>query len=83
MTKGLFWIIKCWWIPVCLWACAAGSIDQPAQPVHWSVAIFDYENVSPANMAQMNLGELLTAKAIETVSEMGRYQVVERQQFVK
>jgi curli biogenesis system outer membrane secretion channel CsgG len=81
MTTNRLFLAQWWWLSVLLWACAAGSPDVPRQtvPVRWSVAVFDFENLSPLNTADQDLTELLTAKAIETIEEAGRYDVVERQ----
>jgi curli biogenesis system outer membrane secretion channel CsgG len=43
------------------------------------VAVFDFENLSPLDAVQTDLTDLLTAKAIETIEDIGRYDVVERQ----
>jgi TolB-like protein len=83
MTVDRLWPAKWWWLPVLLWACAAGGQDvsrQPA-PVRGSVAVFDFENLSPLDTGDLDITGLLTAKAIETIEEAGRYDVVERQQL--
>jgi curli biogenesis system outer membrane secretion channel CsgG len=73
--------MKWWWLPVLICACAAGPSGMPSREVRWSVAVLDYENLSPLNTARMDLSELLTAKAIETIEETGRYDVIERQRL--
>jgi TolB-like protein len=81
MTPKRLSLTTWWWLPVLLWACAAGSPDVPRQtvPARLSVAVFDFENLSPLNTTDSDLTELLTAKAIETIEEAGQYDVVERQ----
>ena len=44
-----------------------------------SVAVLDYENLSPMNATSLDLSELLTVKAIETIEDVGDYNVVDRQ----
>jgi curli biogenesis system outer membrane secretion channel CsgG len=70
------------WLPVLLWACAAGSPALPRQQARWSVAVFDFENLSPGHTADLGLTEPLTAKAIETIEDTGKYDVVERQHLI-
>jgi curli biogenesis system outer membrane secretion channel CsgG len=70
---------KWWWLPVLLWACAAASPELPRQHTRWSVAVFDFENLSPLYTTDVDLTEPITAKAIETIDNMGKYDVVERQ----
>jgi TolB-like protein len=72
-----------WWLPLLIWACAAGGPDASRQPVpvRWSVAVFDFENLSPLDADDPDIAGLLTAKAIETIDEAGKYDVVERQQL--
>ncbi|MGD8834791.1 MAG: CsgG/HfaB family protein [Desulfobacteraceae bacterium] len=74
-------ILKWWWLPLMVCACAAGTSHMPSVHPRWSVAVLDYENLSPLNTAQADLTELLTAKAIETIENDGRYDVVERQRL--
>jgi curli biogenesis system outer membrane secretion channel CsgG len=72
-------ISKWAWLLLMVCACAAGSSPMTPRQERWSVAVFDYENLSPLNTAQTDLTELLTAKAIETIEDEGRFDVVERQ----
>lgn len=81
MTAKYVSIVKWWWLPVLVCACAAGPSGVPSQSVRWSVAVLDFENLSPLSTARMDLSELLTAKAIETIEEAGRYDVIERQRL--
>jgi curli biogenesis system outer membrane secretion channel CsgG len=68
-----------WWVPVLLWACAAGTAELPQQEARRSVAVFDFENLSPLHAADLDLTGPLTSKAIETIEAAGQYDVVERQ----
>jgi TolB-like protein len=72
-----------WWLPVLLWACATGGpqVAHPPATVRGSVAVFDFENLSPLDADDPDIAGLLTAKAIETIEENGQYDVVERQQL--
>jgi len=80
MTKCRL-ILKWWWLPILVSACAAGPSEKPPQPVSLTVAVFDFEDVSPFNEATSNISDLLTAKSIETIDETGRFDVVERQRL--
>lgn len=81
MTAERLSMYRWWWLPILIWACAAGSPEVAHRPVpiRSSVAVFDFENLSPLNTDDPDLSELLTAKAIETIEEAGQYDVVERQ----
>ena len=47
-----------------------------------TVAVWDLENLSPLDAVQPDIGELLSAKVIETLKETGDYTVVERERLV-
>jgi curli biogenesis system outer membrane secretion channel CsgG len=47
-----------------------------------SVAVWDFDNLSPAQMAQPDLGERLAGEATEAIARKGTYQVVERQRLL-
>jgi curli biogenesis system outer membrane secretion channel CsgG len=79
MTVNLISVSKWVWLLLVVCACAAGPSGMPLQQAPWSVAVFDYEDLSPLNTIHTDLTELLTAKAIETIENEGRYDVVERQ----
>jgi curli biogenesis system outer membrane secretion channel CsgG len=82
MTTDQLSLTKWGWLLVLVCAaCAAGTSGMPAQDARRSVAVFDYEDLSPLNATNLDLTELLTAKAIETIEDTGRYDVVERQQL--
>ncbi len=81
MTANKVSIAKWWWLLVLVYACAAGPSGMTPHPVRTSVAVLDYEDLSPMNAANLDLAELLTGKAIETIEEAGRYDVVERQRL--
>lgn len=75
------YITRWWWLLVFVWACASGTSGMAPQPERWSVAVLNYEDLSPLSQATMDLSELLTAKSIETIEDAGRYDVVERQRL--
>lgn len=77
-TKQLF-MARWLYLTVLVCACAAGPSGEPSRGVPSTVAVLDYENLSLMNSAHADLSELLTAKAIETITNAGRYDVVERQ----
>ena len=79
IVNQLVTISKWWWLLFMVCACAAGPSNMPSPHARWSVAVLDYENLSPLNTAQADLTDLLTAKAIETIEDDGRFDVVERQ----
>ena len=81
MTANCRFIIKWFWLPVLVCACASGPSGMPSQNVRGSVTVMDFENFSPLNTARMDLSELLTVKAIETIEEAGRYDVIGRQRL--
>ena len=56
----------------------ASSIDQQVS----TVAVWDLENFNPAEGPGLDMGELLAAKVIETLSESGTYELVEREQLI-
>ena len=47
-----------------------------------TIAVWDLENLSVDDASGVDLGQLLTAGVMETVSNKGTYQVVERQQLL-
>jgi TolB-like protein len=81
MISKLFIISKWWWLLVMVCACATAPAGPPTDHIRWSVAVFDFENLSPLDAVQADLTDLLTAKAIETIEDIGRYDVVERQRL--
>ena len=47
-----------------------------------AVAVWDLENLNPAETIGPDMGELLAAKVIETLKESGAFQVVERERLI-
>ena len=47
-----------------------------------AVAVWNLENLNPAETAGPDMGELLAAKVVETLKESDRYVVVEREQIL-
>ena len=58
------------------------TIEQVSYKKDTSVAVWDLENMSPTGFAGPDMGELLSAKVIETLRDTGDYIVVEREQIV-
>lgn len=79
MTADGLSTIKWLWLLPLVWACATNPSGLPSEQVPWSVAVLDYEDLSPLNTATQDLSELLTATAIATIEDTGRFDVVERQ----
>jgi curli biogenesis system outer membrane secretion channel CsgG len=77
-ANGLSTIKWLWLLPLVL-ACATSPSGLPSEQAPWSVAVFDYEDLSPLGTAAQDLSELLTATAIATIEDEGRFDVVERQ----
>lgn len=69
------------WLIVVVIACATGPSEKPSRPVALSVAVFDFEDVSPFKTAKADISGFLTNRAIETIDGAGRFDVVERQQL--
>jgi len=46
------------------------------------IAVWDFEDLSPAGSPLPDMGELLSARVIETLSESGRYTVVARERLL-
>lgn len=66
---------------IILWGCAA-TAPQPAQTPDKkpTVAIWDLENLSPTGTSQPDLGNMLSAKVIETFQQ-GGYPTIEREKL--
>ena len=81
MMSYRFSLFKWGAVLVMVCACAAAPAGPPMEHTRWSVAVFNFENLSPLDAAQADLTDLLTAKAIETIEGLDRYDVVERQRL--
>ncbi len=57
---------------------SASYMDQQVS----AVAVWDLENLNPAEDIGVDMGELLAAKVIETLKESGTFQVVERERLI-
>jgi curli biogenesis system outer membrane secretion channel CsgG len=77
-AHGLSTIKWLWLLPL-VWACATSPSGVPSEQRPLSVAVLDYEDLSPLDSADPDLSELLTATAIATIEDTGRFDVVERQ----
>ena len=65
-----------------LYGCAAAPVAPPAVPSDKKpiIAVWDLEDLSPLGIAQMDLGNLLSARIMETVQQAGGT-VVEREKL--
>jgi len=61
------------------WSCAAGPVTVEKGA---TIAVWDLEDVTPGKSALPDLGELLSAKIIETIKSSGDYTVVEREKLL-
>ena len=57
---------------------AARCVPSEKKP---TIAVWDLEDLSPSGIAQMDLGNLLSARIMETVQQAGGYTVVEREKL--
>jgi curli biogenesis system outer membrane secretion channel CsgG len=65
----------------CTSAPAPVKVAETAQEPS-TVAIWDFDNLTPSRITSPDLGELLAAEATETIMRNGNYQVVERQRLL-
>ena len=71
------------WIFVVLIAFVVGCATKPVSCKEGlAIAAWDLENLSPMKCGRPDLGELLSAKVIETLKETGGYTVVERERLL-
>ena len=59
--------------------CTSASCKNQQNP---AVAVWDLENRNPDEASGADLGELLSAKVIETLKASGRMQIVERERLI-
>lgn len=66
-----------------LYGCGAAPLAPPAvrSEIKPMIAVWDLEDLSPLGIAQMDLGNLLSARIMETVQQAGGYTVVEREKL--
>jgi curli biogenesis system outer membrane secretion channel CsgG len=64
-----------------LYGCAQAPVTVTEQ-IPSTVAVWDFDNLSPFRIASPDLGEILATEATETIIRKGDYQVVERQRLV-
>ena len=82
IVRGLFLILLC----ILLYGCASApepltvATAVPKGPS--SVAVWDFDNLSPTRFAQPALGERLAAEATEAIMRKGTWEVVERQRLL-
>jgi curli biogenesis system outer membrane secretion channel CsgG len=70
---------------ILLYGCASVPTqvkETEQRPATATVAIWDFDNLSPTSLALPDLGERLAAEVTETIMRKGNYQVVERQRLL-
>ncbi|MGV8073246.1 MAG: CsgG/HfaB family protein [Syntrophobacteraceae bacterium] len=71
-----------------IYGCASAPLPSPmtaateAEKRPASVAVWDFDNLSPTMLAQPDLGERLAAEAVEAIMSKGACEVVERQRLL-
>jgi len=60
-------------------SCSTGPV---AYKEGTTIAVWDLENLTPSESVQHDLGELLSAKVIETINKTGKCTVVERERLL-
>ncbi len=60
----------------------SGCATTPTQTGPATIAVWDLENLSYDDSSREALGQILTSGVMETISDKGSYQVVERQQLL-
>ncbi|MBN1843951.1 MAG: hypothetical protein JW883_16950 [Deltaproteobacteria bacterium] len=66
-------------LPLLFVSCSTGPV---AYKEGTTIAVWDLENLTPSESVQHDLGELLSAKVIETIKESGKHTVVERERLL-
>jgi len=56
--------------------------QQVRKGEHATIAVWDLENLTPGDSGQLDLGEVLAARVIETIKGSGKATVVERQRLI-
>lgn len=64
----------------CFVGCAADNQIRITQ--HTTIAVWDLENLSPGYGSELDLGEVLAGRVIETIKASGKATVVERQRLL-
>jgi len=71
------------WLYLAIILCVAGGTTAPAvAQAGGAVAVWDLEDLTPVPSIAADMGEILSAKVIETFQESGNYRVVERQRLL-
>ncbi|NNL76606.1 MAG: hypothetical protein HKO68_09760 [Desulfobacterales bacterium] len=74
---------KSMWLYLSIILCVAVGSALPAMATAGgAVAVWDLEDLTPVPSAAADMGEILSAKVIETFKESGNYEVVERQRLL-
>jgi hypothetical protein len=61
--------------------CISCASDDALYYKNAAVAVWDFDNLSPATSVQNNLGELLSSQVIEVLQEKGEHPIVERERL--
>ena len=75
MKQSVLFTILCCLLYGCAGSPAVTSMSNPV------IAVWDLEDLSPLGITQMDLGNLLSARIMETVQQAGVYSVVEREKL--
>ena len=82
ILRGLFLILLCLLLSGCATAPEPAGVSTAAPRGPSSVAVWDFDNLSPTRFAQPDLGERLAAEAAEAIMRKGTWEVVERQRLL-
>ena len=81
---SLFWIIM-----LLGWGCfsgcrsMSGAVKENSHQEHpHTIAVWDLDNLNPAELEGLQLGELLAGKVMEVLEESGKWVVVERKELL-
>jgi curli biogenesis system outer membrane secretion channel CsgG len=79
IVRGIFLLLL-----AMLFGCASApvTVTTVTEKGPSSVAVWDFDNLSPSGLAQPDLGERLAAEATEAILRKGGYEVVERQRLL-
>jgi curli biogenesis system outer membrane secretion channel CsgG len=79
--RCVIWLLTAIWLVAGIPACSGTGMQHPAGPV--SVAVWDFEDLSPGMSGREGMGELLAAQVAARMAEAGNYQLVERKDLLK
>lgn len=82
IARGLFLILLCLLLCSCATAPEPTAVATAVPRGPSSVAVWDFDNLSPTRFAQPDLGERLAAEATDAIMRKGTWEVVERQRLL-